>query len=185
MLDMGSLFTFRYHVWPKGHAPTNYTKWRTATSPYKVQYNKKNIFCANREVFSHFQNREISFTLFCCYLFFKLFKIIHRLKKNFFLRFHGSLTMSRTSSPERTFRLTTLASSGLGGTKWRTSWNWKPGVSSSWFCRTRSWSTCLMRHLSISQNSEALLCTESKFIKYYFFAVWWCRSAFVQTKPLK
>ena len=36
MLDMGSLFTFRYHVWPKGHAPTNYTKWRTATSPYKV-----------------------------------------------------------------------------------------------------------------------------------------------------
>jgi hypothetical protein len=36
MLDMGTLFTFRYHVWTKGHAPTNYGKWRTATTPYKV-----------------------------------------------------------------------------------------------------------------------------------------------------
>uniref|UniRef100_A0A3Q1IU66 LARGE xylosyl- and glucuronyltransferase 2 n=1 Tax=Anabas testudineus TaxID=64144 RepID=A0A3Q1IU66_ANATE len=38
MLDMGSLYTFRYHVWPKGHAPTNYAKWRTATTPYKVEW---------------------------------------------------------------------------------------------------------------------------------------------------
>ncbi|XP_021933239.1 LARGE xylosyl- and glucuronyltransferase 1-like isoform X2 [Zootermopsis nevadensis] len=38
MLDMGTLFTFRYHVWTKGHAPTNYGKWRTATTPYKVQW---------------------------------------------------------------------------------------------------------------------------------------------------
>ena len=36
MLDMGTLFTFRYHVWQKGHAPTNFAKWRTATTPYKV-----------------------------------------------------------------------------------------------------------------------------------------------------
>ena len=28
----------RYHVWTKGHAPTNYAKWRTATTPYKVQW---------------------------------------------------------------------------------------------------------------------------------------------------
>ncbi|XP_043963504.1 LARGE xylosyl- and glucuronyltransferase 1 isoform X1 [Gambusia affinis] len=35
-LDMGTLFTFRYHVWTKGHAPTNFAKWRTATTPYKV-----------------------------------------------------------------------------------------------------------------------------------------------------
>lgn len=28
----------RYHVWPKGHAPTNYAKWRTATTPYKVEW---------------------------------------------------------------------------------------------------------------------------------------------------
>ncbi|XP_078111989.1 xylosyl- and glucuronyltransferase LARGE2s [Sander vitreus] len=38
MLDMGALYTFRYHVWPKGHAPTNYAKWRTATTPYKVEW---------------------------------------------------------------------------------------------------------------------------------------------------
>ncbi|KAF2358192.1 hypothetical protein FHG87_011053 [Trinorchestia longiramus] len=37
-LDMGELFTFRYHVWTKGHAPTNFAKWRTATTPYKVQW---------------------------------------------------------------------------------------------------------------------------------------------------
>lgn len=38
MLDMGTLFTFRYHVWQKGHAPTNFGKWRTATTPYRVSW---------------------------------------------------------------------------------------------------------------------------------------------------
>ncbi|CAN7938798.1 unnamed protein product [Ixodes hexagonus] len=38
MLDMGTLFTFRYHVWQKGHAPTNFAKWRTATTPYRVNW---------------------------------------------------------------------------------------------------------------------------------------------------
>ncbi|KAH0620760.1 hypothetical protein JD844_021502 [Phrynosoma platyrhinos] len=38
MLDMGSLYTFRYHVWPQGHAPTDYAKWRTATIPYQVEW---------------------------------------------------------------------------------------------------------------------------------------------------
>nr|XP_061809326.1 xylosyl- and glucuronyltransferase LARGE1-like isoform X3 [Nerophis lumbriciformis] len=37
-LDMGTLFTFRYHVWTKGHAPTNFAKWRTATTPYRVEW---------------------------------------------------------------------------------------------------------------------------------------------------
>lgn len=36
MLDMGTLFTFRYHVWTKGHKPTNFAKWKIATTPYKV-----------------------------------------------------------------------------------------------------------------------------------------------------
>ncbi|KAG7274204.1 hypothetical protein CRUP_008580 [Coryphaenoides rupestris] len=27
-----------YHVWTKGHAPTNFAKWRTATTPYHVQW---------------------------------------------------------------------------------------------------------------------------------------------------
>ena len=35
-LDEGLLYTFRYHEWRKGHAPTNYAKWRTAIKPYKV-----------------------------------------------------------------------------------------------------------------------------------------------------
>ncbi|MEE6499260.1 hypothetical protein FKM82_003375 [Ascaphus truei] len=38
MLDMGALYTFRYHVWEKGHSPTNYGKWRTATTPYRVDW---------------------------------------------------------------------------------------------------------------------------------------------------
>ncbi|CAG2161830.1 unnamed protein product [Oppiella nova] len=38
MLDMGTLFTFRYHVWTKGHAPTNYANWRTATTPYRITW---------------------------------------------------------------------------------------------------------------------------------------------------
>ena len=38
-LDMGDLFTFRYHDWPRGHAPTNFAAWRTATIPYKVRVN--------------------------------------------------------------------------------------------------------------------------------------------------
>lgn len=25
-------------MWPKGHAPTNYAKWRTATTPYNVEW---------------------------------------------------------------------------------------------------------------------------------------------------
>lgn len=28
----------RYHVWTKGHAPTNFAKWRTATMPYRVEW---------------------------------------------------------------------------------------------------------------------------------------------------
>lgn len=28
----------RYHVWTKGHAPTNFAKWRTATTPYHVEW---------------------------------------------------------------------------------------------------------------------------------------------------
>ncbi|TWW65079.1 LARGE xylosyl- and glucuronyltransferase 1 [Takifugu flavidus] len=27
-----------YHVWTKGHAPTNFAKWRTATTAYRVQW---------------------------------------------------------------------------------------------------------------------------------------------------
>lgn len=32
------IFVYRYHVWPQGHAPTDYAKWRTATVPYQVEW---------------------------------------------------------------------------------------------------------------------------------------------------
>ena len=31
-----SFLFFRHHEWSKGHAPTNYAKWRTATTRYTV-----------------------------------------------------------------------------------------------------------------------------------------------------
>ncbi|XP_034500582.1 LARGE xylosyl- and glucuronyltransferase 2 isoform X5 [Ailuropoda melanoleuca] len=38
LLDSGSLYTFRYHEWPQGHAPTDYARWREAQTPYRVQW---------------------------------------------------------------------------------------------------------------------------------------------------
>uniref|UniRef100_A0A8C5KVD8 LARGE xylosyl- and glucuronyltransferase 2 n=1 Tax=Jaculus jaculus TaxID=51337 RepID=A0A8C5KVD8_JACJA len=38
LLDAGSLYTFRYHEWPRGHAPTDYARWREAQKPYQVQW---------------------------------------------------------------------------------------------------------------------------------------------------
>ncbi|XP_045873627.1 LARGE xylosyl- and glucuronyltransferase 2 isoform X2 [Meles meles] len=38
LLDSGSLYTFRYHEWPRGHAPTDYVRWREAQTPYRVQW---------------------------------------------------------------------------------------------------------------------------------------------------
>uniref|UniRef100_A0A8D2JMM7 LARGE xylosyl- and glucuronyltransferase 2 n=1 Tax=Sciurus vulgaris TaxID=55149 RepID=A0A8D2JMM7_SCIVU len=38
LLDAGSLYTFRYHEWPQGHAPTDYARWREAQEPYRVQW---------------------------------------------------------------------------------------------------------------------------------------------------
>ncbi|XP_075591933.1 xylosyl- and glucuronyltransferase LARGE2s [Dermatophagoides farinae] len=38
MLNIGQLFTFRYHVWTKGHAPTNFAIWGQATTPYRIKW---------------------------------------------------------------------------------------------------------------------------------------------------
>ncbi|KAM8971448.1 xylosyl- and glucuronyltransferase LARGE2 isoform 3-T3 [Sarcophilus harrisii] len=38
LLDDGSLYTFRYHVWPRGHEPTDYARWREARAPYRVEW---------------------------------------------------------------------------------------------------------------------------------------------------
>lgn len=36
MIDNKVIFTFRHDVWPPGHSPTNYDKWRTSKTPYIV-----------------------------------------------------------------------------------------------------------------------------------------------------
>ncbi|XP_031229445.1 LARGE xylosyl- and glucuronyltransferase 2 isoform X4 [Mastomys coucha] len=38
LLDAGSLYTFRYHEWPQGHLSTDYSRWREAQAPYRVQW---------------------------------------------------------------------------------------------------------------------------------------------------
>merc|ERR1719322_1029686 len=38
LLDVGTLLTFRYHVWTKGHKATDYARWRTATTPYRISW---------------------------------------------------------------------------------------------------------------------------------------------------
>ena len=53
LLDVGTLLTFRYHVWTKGHKATDYARWRTATTPYRVSkriYFNKSIFLKERHV---------------------------------------------------------------------------------------------------------------------------------------
>ncbi|TRY74016.1 hypothetical protein TCAL_14630 [Tigriopus californicus] len=35
---LGTLLTFRYHVWTLGHKATNFGKWRTATKPFQVEW---------------------------------------------------------------------------------------------------------------------------------------------------
>ncbi|XP_034937616.1 LARGE xylosyl- and glucuronyltransferase 1-like isoform X2 [Chelonus insularis] len=37
-LTYGVLYTFRYHVWTKGHAATNFSYWKTAVDPYEVSW---------------------------------------------------------------------------------------------------------------------------------------------------
>lgn len=37
-LNLGTLSMFREQLWPQGHAPTDYAKWRASTKPYKVEW---------------------------------------------------------------------------------------------------------------------------------------------------
>ncbi|XP_011299721.1 glycosyltransferase-like protein LARGE2 isoform X2 [Fopius arisanus] len=37
-LNYGILYTFRYHVWTRGHAATNYNLWKVAVDPYEVTW---------------------------------------------------------------------------------------------------------------------------------------------------
>ena len=44
---------FRHHEWSKGHAPTNYAKWRTATTRYTVCNENKIMMCNRPSSASH------------------------------------------------------------------------------------------------------------------------------------
>jgi len=33
----------RHYTWPKGHAATNFTKWRTTSEPYKVRHHSSTV----------------------------------------------------------------------------------------------------------------------------------------------
>lgn len=37
-LNLGSVSMFRDQIWPRGHAPTDYAKWRVSTRPYQVDW---------------------------------------------------------------------------------------------------------------------------------------------------
>ncbi|PIK41698.1 putative glycosyltransferase-like protein LARGE1-like [Apostichopus japonicus] len=61
-LNLGTLLTFRYHVWPKGHAPTNFAKWRTAITPYTVQWEADfEPYIVIRKDCPHYDTRFVGF----------------------------------------------------------------------------------------------------------------------------
>lgn len=37
-INLGSISMFREQIWPQGHAPTQYGKWKVSTKPYKVDW---------------------------------------------------------------------------------------------------------------------------------------------------
>ena len=37
-LNLGSVSMFRSQIWPQGHAPTDYDRWRISTKPYEVDW---------------------------------------------------------------------------------------------------------------------------------------------------
>ena len=73
LLDVGTLLTFRYHVWTKGHKATDYARWRTATTPYRVS----RILCDNSFIRLMILT-ELNISIFCTIVC------------NSFFRYHGS-----------------------------------------------------------------------------------------------
>jgi glycosyltransferase-like protein LARGE len=62
MLDQGQLYTFREHVWTRGHAPTDFARWRTATIPYRVQWEMDfEPYIVVQSNISHYDERFVGF----------------------------------------------------------------------------------------------------------------------------
>jgi hypothetical protein len=52
----------RYHVWAKGHAATDYEKWRNATEPYTVKWEQDfEPYVAVSKNIPHFDQRFVGF----------------------------------------------------------------------------------------------------------------------------
>ena len=62
-LDLGELFTFRYHDWPAGHEATNFGRWRSSTQPYPVKWqdNFEPYIVARREEVPRYDTRFVGF----------------------------------------------------------------------------------------------------------------------------
>lgn len=148
MLDMGTLFTFRYHVWTKGHAPTNFAKWRTATTPYKV------------------------LTLIIYDMMLSSLFIWTKLLKTLFIisRFSGSLILNLTLLCEQaTFLSMILALSDLDGIKFRILWNLKHSGFSGLFCPMPLLFICHMLQVLILPSSEGPLSIAGENVEIFWF----------------
>jgi len=62
-LNLGSVMMFRAQIWPRGHAPTNYAKWRVSTKPYAVQWQPdyEPFIVTNRQHIARFDERFVGF----------------------------------------------------------------------------------------------------------------------------
>ena len=62
MAEAGSIKPFRYDEWPKGHAPTNYQHWKTASHPYRVNWEPDfEPYVVLQWPFAHYDARFVGF----------------------------------------------------------------------------------------------------------------------------
>ena len=63
MMDEGKILRFRENEWPAGHAPTNYTRLRSATTPYAIQWAKdfEPYVVLSRSFAPHYDERFVGF----------------------------------------------------------------------------------------------------------------------------
>lgn len=61
-LNLGSITTFRAQIWPKGHSPTDFSRWKVATKPYRVDWKPdyEPFVVTNREAL-RFDERFVGF----------------------------------------------------------------------------------------------------------------------------
>jgi len=62
-LDLGTVLTFRYQDWPRGHEATNFVRWRTSTQPYSVAWTEafEPYVVVHRSSVPNFDTRFVGF----------------------------------------------------------------------------------------------------------------------------